>query len=235
MGAVSSNPAIRVLVVEDDNAAASDLVRGLTGQGFEVELATASRDAAQCMSSRSYDAVVLDLMLAEEGGFAVLARARGRGVAPIFVLSAQAELGDRLRAFELGAADFLPKPFWIEELVARIRSRLRVSNEPSRRIVRWRAVQLDLDARTAETDGRSIALTPSEFGVLAYLVERPGRAVSRDVLASQTLASLDRPDARTVDSHVARLRRKLGPGADAIATVWGVGYRFDGAVVERDS
>ncbi|MGH7296740.1 MAG: winged helix-turn-helix domain-containing protein, partial [Polyangiaceae bacterium] len=95
-----------------------------------------------------------------------------------------------------------------------------------KRVVRLETVALDLDARTATVDGRPAPLTPTEFAVLAFLVERRGRAVSRAVLAEQALASLEEPDARTVDSHVARLRKKLGPGAAAIATVWGIGYRF---------
>jgi DNA-binding response OmpR family regulator len=142
------------------------------------------------------------------------------------VVTARTDLPDRLRAFDLGAADFVTKPFWIEELVARIRSRLRLADALPKRVVRWEGVALDLDARTAVVDGRPAALTPTEFAVLAFLVERRGRAVSRGVLAEQALASLEEPDARTVDSHVARLRKKLGAGATAIATVWGIGYRF---------
>ena len=157
----------------------------------------------------------------------MLAQVRHRAPVPVIVLTARTDLPDRLRAFELGAADFVSKPFWIEELVARIRSRLRLREELPKRVVRWEGVALDLDARTATVEGRLASLTPTEFAVLAFLVERRGRAVSRAVLAEQALASLEEPDARTVDSHVARLRKKLGPGATAIATVWGIGYRFE--------
>jgi DNA-binding response OmpR family regulator len=218
---------VRVLVVEDDASTAAGIVRGLRGAGLDVDLSTHGDDGAKRVLSDRYDIVVLDLMLPEVNGFEVLERLRHRAPIPVIVLTARAELPDRLRAFELGAADFVTKPFWIEELVARIRSRLRLADEGPKRVVRWQGVALDLDARTAVVEGRPVTLTPTEFAVLAFLVERRGRAVSRAVLAEQALASLEEPDARTVDSHVARLRKKLGPGAPAIATVWGIGYRFE--------
>src|SRR5262249_48654031 len=148
------------------------------------------------------------------------------------VLTAKTALADRLRAFELGAADFVAKPFWIEELAARIRSRLRLVDEQPNRVVKWEGVTLDLDARAVTVEGRMAPLTPTEFAVLAFLVERRGRAVSRSVLAEQALSFLEEPDVRTVDSHVARLRKKLGAGSAAIATVWGIGYRFEIAGAE---
>jgi two-component system OmpR family response regulator len=171
--------------------------------------------------------IVLDLMLPEQSGFDVLERVRHRTQAPVIVLTARTDLPDRLRAFDLGAADFVAKPFWIEELAARIRSRLRLHDSRPNKVVSWSGVSLNLDAHSVEVEGKPGALTPTEFSILAFLVHRTGRPVSRRVLAEQVLASLDEPDARTVDSHVARLRKKLGPGAAAIVTVWGIGYRFD--------
>jgi DNA-binding response OmpR family regulator len=224
---MSQDSAARVLVVEDDASTAAGIVRGLRAAGLDVELSTDGVDAARRLLADKYDIVVLDLMLPRQSGFDVLDQVRHRAPVPVIVLTARADLPDRLRAFELGAADFVAKPFWIEELVARIRSRLRLGDELPKRVVRWQGVALDLDARTACVGGRPAALTPTEFAVLAFLVERRGRAVSRAVLAESALASLEEPDARTVDSHIARLRRKLGPGAAAIATVWGIGYRFE--------
>jgi two-component system OmpR family response regulator len=218
---------VRLLVVEDDASTAAGMVRGLKAAGFDVELSTDGSDAARRVVAERHDLVVLDLNLPGMTGFEVLETVRHRARCPVLVLTARTDLPDRLRAFELGAVDYLPKPFWIEELVARIRSRLRIAEEAPKRVVRWASVRLDLDARTAEVDGKPVALTPTEVAILAFLVERRGRAISRSVLAEQALASLDDPDARTVDSHVARLRRKLGSGAGAIVTVWGIGYRFE--------
>jgi two-component system OmpR family response regulator len=217
----------RVLVVEDDAATAAGIVRGLRSLQFDVDLSTSGDDGARRILSDRYDVIVLDLMLPEQSGFEVLARVRHRTQAPVIVLTARTDLPDRLRAFELGAADFVTKPFWIEELAARIRSRLRLGESRPSKVVSWSGVSLNVDARAIEVEGRPVTLTPTEFSILAFLVQRTGRPVSRRVLAEQVLASLDEPDARTVDSHVARLRKKLGPGAVAIATVWGIGYRFD--------
>lgn len=227
---VSATPTkTRVLVVEDDPRTASGIVRGLAAAGFEVELATDGVTGCRLALRRDHDVVVLDLLLPDRDGFEVLARIRDRVTAPTIVLTACADLGDRLRSFELGAADFLAKPFFVEELVARIRSRLAVRGTSPSRIVRWADAAVDLDARTLSVAGLAVALTRDELDLLAYLVARPGRAVPRRVLAEEACDRDSERDPRTVDTHVARLRRKLGPRAGAaIVTVWGIGYRFEG-------
>jgi DNA-binding response OmpR family regulator len=219
----------RIVVVEDDPGVAAGLVRGLKLAGFEVELATDGTAGARLALADGVAAVLLDLMLPARSGFEVLEIIRHRAAAPpVIVLSARTELGDRLRAFELGAVDFVPKPFWIEEVVARIRAHLpgAAPRAPSR-VVAWAGAAVNLDARTVTVDGEAVALTRFELDLLAYLVQRPGRAIPRAQLASHALGPLDERTDRTVDSHLARIRRKLGPAAAAIATVWGIGYRFD--------
>jgi len=203
-------------------------VRGLRGAGFEVELATDGAMGAKKALEGLFDAIVLDLMLPEQTGFSILEKLRGHTSAPVLVLTARSELPDRLRSFELGAVDFLAKPFWMEELVARLRAHLRISVEAPKRIVVWEDASLDLDGRTITVAGSQVTLTRHEFDVLAYLVERAGRAISRDQLAEHALAPDGQRDARTVDTHIARIRKKLGPGAGArIVTVWGIVYRFE--------
>ena len=220
----------RVLVVEDDAGVAAGIVRGLRGAGFEVELATGGVAAARKALEQPFDAIVLDLMLPEQSGFDVLEQLRGRSSVPVLVLTARADLEDRLRCFGLGAADFIAKPFWMEELVARLRTRLRIAPEAPRRVIRWANVQVDLDARSVAADDAPVALTKHEFDVLAHLVERPDRAISREQLAEQALDPFEQRDVRTVDTHIARIRKKLGPAAAAhLATVWGIGYRFEPA------
>ncbi len=219
-----------VLVVEDDASTAAGVVRGLRSAGFDVELATNGKEAVRLALTLRHDLVVLDLMLPEQNGFDVLQMLRERGfAAPVIVLTARTELEDRLRSFDFGAADFMAKPFWIEELVARIRSRLGARTARPRRIVPFGGVaELDLDARTATVAGVPVSLTRNELDILAYLIERSGRAITRDQLAASALEPDGARDTRTVDTHVARLRKKLGPVAcSCIATVWGIGYRFD--------
>lgn len=218
-----------LLVVEDDLAIATQLLRGLHAAGFSVELHNEGTGAARRAIDGGFDAVVLDLMLPGEHGLDVLGDIHARSPIPVVVLTAGVGLPTRLQAFERGAVDFLPKPFFMEELVARLRARLRVERSAPTRCVRWEDVEVDLDGRVVRVAGEDAGLTAHEFNVLAYLVERPGRAVGRDVLAERTLAPGEERSGRTVDSHVGRVRRKLGAGGDAIHTVWRIGYRFDPA------
>jgi two-component system OmpR family response regulator len=225
-------PVFRIVVVEDDPGVAAGLVRGLRLAGFEVELATDGNTGARLAMAPEVDAVVLDLLLPERSGFQVLEILQHRpAIPPVIVLSALTELDDRLRAFRLGAVDFVPKPFWVEEVVARLRAHLHVTEPPrSSRVVSWSNAVANVDARTVSVDGEPVALTRFEFDLLAYLLARPGRAIPRAQLASHALGPLDERTDRTVDSHLARIRKKLGPAAAAsLATVWGIGYRFDPA------
>lgn len=166
-----------VLVVEDDTGVAAGIVRGLRADGFEVELATNGSEGARKALSEPFDAIVLDLMLPEQSGVAILEQLQGRTSTPVLVLTAKADLSDRLRCFGLGAADFLTKPFWMEELVARLHARLRIQEAAPRRKVAWADAVLDLDGRTLIVGGDPVSLTRHEFDLLAYLVERPGRAI----------------------------------------------------------
>jgi two-component system OmpR family response regulator len=218
----------RLLVVEDDPGVAGGIVRGLREAGFEVELATSGVDGAKKALEGGFSAIILDLMLPGQTGFDVLEQLQGRSSIPVLVLTARSDLADRLKCFGLGAADFVTKPFWLEELVARLRARLRISPEAPKRVIRWANVALDLDSRLVTIEGTDAGLTKNEFDVLAHLVERQGRAISRDQLAEHALTPFEQRDARTVDSHIARIRKKLGAeGGARIATVWGIGYRFE--------
>jgi DNA-binding response OmpR family regulator len=225
---VAAPPSHRLLVVEDDAGVAGGIVRGLRAAGFEVELATNGVDGAKKGLDGGFSAIVLDLMLPGQSGFAVLEQLQGRTSVPVLVLTAKSDLADRLQCFGLGAADFITKPFWMEELVARLRTRLRINSEAPKRVVRWANVALDLDSRAVTVGEEDAGLTRNEFDLLAHLVERQGRAISRAQLAEHALTPFEQRDSRTVDSHIARIRRKLGAeGGSRIATVWGIGYRFE--------
>lgn len=217
----------RIVVVEDDNAIASCLVRGLRDAGFTVDLALDGVAGAKLALESNPDLVVLDLMLPGQSGFETLEQLRSRSSVPVIVLTALSGLEERLRVFGLGADDYLAKPFWMEELVARVRVRLRVPEPANKLVIRWDNVMVDLDARTVTVGQEAVELTRHEFNVLAYLLERPGRAASRQALADAALPLGGERVDRTVDSHVARIRRKLGEAGARIHTVWGIGYRFD--------
>ncbi len=216
----------RLLVVEDDVQVVQGLVSGLTRAGFDVTVAMDGEEASR-LALQPFDAVVLDLMLPVRTGFEVLDAMSGRVSTPVIVLSARTELDARLKSFQLGAVDFVPKPFWIEELVVRLRSRLALREEAPARTLTVGSTVLDLDRRTATREGADLGLTPHEFNLLAWLAERPRRAVSRRQLAEHTLTEEMGATDRTVDTHVSRVRKKLGPDGATIATVWGIGYRYD--------
>ena len=215
---------VSILVVEDDAEIAARLVRGLREADYGVELATDGAQAAE-LDPSAHAMVVLDLNLPHVDGFELLQKWRSRSSTPVLVLTANLDLQSRLRTFDLGAIDYMPKPFFMEELLARVRARV------GRRDVNPRTLQLgaavvDFDARQVFIEGEDLGLTTVEFNVLAYLLERPGRALSRRQIAEAALPSELEASDRVVDSHIARIRKKLREDAKVIVTVWGIGYRY---------
>ncbi|MED5371231.1 MAG: response regulator transcription factor [Myxococcota bacterium] len=217
----------RILVVEDDLGVVRSLIQGLHKAGFEVSVAMDGRAGLEAALAADHDLLVLDLMLPERTGFEILEALQGRSSTPIIVLSARTELPARLRSFEGGAVDFVPKPFFMAELVARIKAHLSFVESAPHRILELAGMEVDLDAREVRAGGEPLGLTTHEFNVLAFLMEREGRALSREQIADSALPEAGDRVARTVDSHVSRVRKKLGPEASAhIKTVWGIGYRY---------
>lgn len=217
-----------ILVVEDDTEIAQSIVQGLRETGFDVTLCNDGEQASIAMQRTSYSLVVLDWMLPEKTGEELLQEWRSRYTVPVIVLTARSELNDRLRCFELGAADYLSKPFWIQELIARIQTRLHRPKQLTHTRFQWADICVDLSARTVQQNGKTLSLQRMELNVLMYLIERKGRAVAREHIADAVLTLAGEPASpRTVDGHIARLRSKLGESAgQAIQTVWGIGYRF---------
>lgn len=216
----------RILVVEDEPDIAAHVVKGLKGVGHDVSLETRGDTAAERPLTEAFDLVVLDINLPGKSGFELLELWQSRQSAPIIVLTARTGLEDRLAAFDQGAVDFVTKPFFVEELIARIRARLSIKEDVVDTVT-WADVSLDKGARAVRRGDDDVGLTQHELNVLLYLAERPGRAIARSQLASGALASDGEVNDRTVDSHVARVRKKLGKdAAAAIKTVWGIGYRF---------
>lgn len=217
----------RILVVEDDTNLAQSMVQGLREAGFALALCNDGDAASRRMQQEPFDLVILDLMLPGKSGEILLEEWHSRYKVPVIVLTARTELSDRLRCFALGAADYLPKPFWMEELLARIRTRLHLQQEKPSRLIQWADISVNLDARVVHRGSHEIVMTRSEFNVLVYLLERQGRAVSRTQIADNALTVGDVRSPRTVDGYIARLRTKLGDLAgNCLETVWGIGYRF---------
>lgn len=227
----------RVLVVEDEPDIAALIAYQLTREGFRVETAATGPEALKAVNREIPDLVVLDRMLPGLSGDEVLAQLRSEAATrqlPVLVLTAKREQEDRISGFELGADDYLTKPFSPRELVLRCQAILRRINEPGAtsggRVLKAGTVRMDLGAHLVTVDGEEMGLTPTEFRLLQALLERRGRTQSRRQLLEKAWdveADIsDRIQTRTVDMHVRRLRAKLGKAGDWIETVRGFGYRL---------
>ena len=214
---------MRVLIVEDERSIAEPLAEGLRREGFEVEW-TATGAAA--LEADEPDVVLLDLRLPDMDGLDVCRSIRARSDVPIIIVTARGEEPDRVVGLELGADDYVVKPFGLRELIARIRAVTRRGRTaPADGPVQVGELEVDPRARRVRLSGRELDLTPKEFDVLAMLARDPGAVVSRRRLLDEVWETSWYGSTRTIDVHVAALRRKLGD-AGWIETVRGVGFRL---------
>ena len=216
---------MRLLLVEDEDRIASFVQKGLAAHGYTVERVATGREASSRAPSREFDLLILDLGLPDADGLDVLRAWRDRGVqTPVLILSARGEVRDRVEGLELGADDYLTKPFAFDELLARVRARLRPGPTGDATSVRFRDVELDLRTRRVSVAGRSVDLAPREFALLETFLRNPGQVLSREQLLSRVWGYDFDPQSNLVDVYVGYLRRKLGDGY--LETVRGAGYRL---------
>ncbi|HSL23645.1 MAG TPA: response regulator transcription factor [Vicinamibacterales bacterium] len=217
---------MRVLVVEDDPATRDVLQRGLQEALVRVD-AVGDSDAAEAHARKGgFDAIVLDVMLPGNDGFAVCRRLRTHGVdTPILLLTGRQALNDRVRGLDAGADDYLAKPFAFEELLARLRAltrRGRTRNLGS--VLKYGPIELDQGSRLVKVDGQAVLLTATEFRLLEYLLRRAEGLVSRQELAEHVWGGEVTPQSNVIDVYVSYLRRKLGPAGRLLRTVRLAGY-----------
>ncbi len=222
------NGAVRILLVEDDGAIAASTRDGLTGLGFAVDHVTTGAAALVAVSAGGPDVVLLDLGLPDMDGQEVCRRIRAASDTPVIVVSARGDEADRVIALELGADDYLVKPFGMRELAARIRAVLRRAAPvaaPASTVQGYGRLTVDRREHRVHVDGVEIALTAKEFDVLAYLAEDPGAVRRRTEILEHVWEGHWYGATKTVDAHVAAIRKKLGdPGW--IEAVRGVGFRL---------
>jgi two-component system, OmpR family, response regulator RegX3 len=214
---------VRILLVEDEDSIAEPLAAGLRREGFDVERAATGGAA---LAAPPADLVLLDLRLPDVDGLDVCRQLRERADTPIIVVTARGEESDRVVGLELGADDYVVKPFGLRELIARIRAVSRRSGGRTvNGVLRVGGLEVDERARRAALDGQELDLTPKEFDVLAALARDPGAAISRRRLLEEVWQTTWYGSSKTIDVHVAALRRKLGDSS-LIETVRGVGFRL---------
>lgn len=225
----------RIALVEDEPDIAEVLRYNLQREGFEVEVFPRGDTALAAIRRRAPDLVLLDLMLPGLDGLELcrlLKREAKTATIPLIMLTARGEETDRIVGLELGADDYVPKPFSPREVVLRIRAVLRRRSgegpeaETTAPVLEAGAVRLHPDAFRLEVAGTDVVMTATEFKLLHFLMSRANRVQTRDTLLTEVWGYSEGVDSRTIDTHVRRLRRKLGPEAARIETIVGVGYRF---------
>jgi DNA-binding response OmpR family regulator len=215
----------RILVADDEVRITAFIEKGLRKHGFTTLAVHDGESAASMARDEDFDLLILDLGLPRCDGFEVLRRVRGRGERlPVIVLTAQKELEATVEGFESGADDYVTKPFRFDELLARVRARLRDPGRPDERLLSAAGVELDLRARVARAAGTEVALSAREFALAEALMANAGAVLSREQLLSRVWGYDFDGASNVVDVYVSYLRRKLGD--DVIETVRGIGYRF---------
>lgn len=225
-----------ILLVEDTEELGRVVVRELEAAGYTVRWAKDGEAGLKLHAAHAPDLVLLDWMLPGIDGLTVLRRLREYAATPVLMLTARSEETDRVLGLELGADDYLTKPFSLRELLARVRAMLRraelvreqISQDrrPASDALHYGSLTLDAEAHLATLDGEGLDLSLTEFNLLELLLRHPGRAFSRNYLLDTVWGVEYVGGDRSVDNAVLRLRKKLGPLGDQIETVWGVGYRL---------
>ena len=229
----------KTILVVDDKANVRTLLREyLTEEGFHVVTAENGQEALYVARHEKHDLVILDIMMPEMGGYDFLRAYRKEQDTPVIMLTAKIEESDKVLGLELGADDYVTKPFGMREIVARIRAVLRRTGQtaPPSEVLRGADITLDKGGHTVKVGDDFIDLTPSEFDLLAVLLESPGRVFSRLDLLEKLQGTAFEGVERTIDVHIRNLRTKIEPDPSQpryIETVFGVGYRFGAGSSER--
>jgi DNA-binding response OmpR family regulator len=228
-----------ILLVEDAQDLAQVILRDLRAEGYDVLHAADGLTALELHAKHEPDLVILDWMLPKLDGLAVLRQIRQSSPVPVLMLTARTEETDRVVGLEVGADDYLTKPFGMRELIARVRALLRriehvqqilaADREPERDVLRYETLALDPQGYETTLDGAPLDLTRTEFDLLHLLLRNPGRAFSRTYLLDTVWGENYILGDRSVDNAILRLRKKLGSHGEAIETVWGLGYRLRNA------
>lgn len=221
---------MQILIIEDEQKTAAFLQKGLSEQGFTVDAAYNGDDGLLRLKDKKYDICILDVMLPGKDGWAVIAAMKDQKTdTPVIFLTAKDTVADRVKGLELGADDYLVKPFAFSELLARVKSVIRRSPSRQTTLLKIADLELDLTAHRVTRAGKRLDLTPKEFALLSLLMRRMGEVLSRNLIAEQVWDMAYNADSNVVDVHIRRLRMKLDDPFDRklLHTVRGVGYMIE--------
>ncbi|MEC7834626.1 MAG: response regulator transcription factor [Pseudomonadota bacterium] len=217
---------MRILVVEDEPTLSKQIVHSLKNVGYAVDAALDGEEGYFLGDTEPYDVIVLDLGLPKIDGFTILDRWRRSGnKTPVLILTARDRWQDKIKGFDIGADDFVTKPFSMEEVIARVRALIRRSKGLAKSIIEFGPISLDTSRSKVMVNGRKIILTLREYKIFSYLIYNQGKVVSRTELTEHTYDKNFDRDSNVIDTFIKKIRNKIG--IDCITTVRGMGYRFD--------
>ena len=219
-----------LLIVDDESRIRALIAKYAKFEGYEVEEATNGMQAVEMCRKKHYDLIIMDVMMPELDGFSAVREIRKTETVPVIMLSARGEEYDRIPGFELGIDDYVVKPFSPKELMMRVGAVLKRGGGREKQedeIVTIGNLQVDFTARRVSVEGQEVDLSPKEYDLLFYMVRNRGIALTREKLISEVWGYDFFGDDRTLDTHIKLLRKQLGPCADKITTLRGVGYRFE--------
>ena len=222
-----------ILVVEDDRNISDLIHMYLVKEGFDVRIAGDGGKAIEEFQKAAPDLILLDIMLPVMDGWAVCAKIRETSQVPIIMLTARGEEQDELQGFDLGVDEYISKPFSPKILVARVEAILRRSNAAASDVIQVGGIDINKAAHEVTIDGTPVELSFKEFELLSYFVDNQGIALSREKILNNVWNYDYFGDARTIDTHVKKLRSKMGSKGEYIKTVWGMGYKFEVAEQQR--
>ncbi|MFV9567161.1 response regulator transcription factor [Thermoanaerobacter mathranii] len=220
----------KVLVIEDEEGMRDILKTYLENNGYEVLVAENGKIGLEYFNNnKDINIILLDIMLPDISGWNLLKTIREKSKVPVMMITARGEEYDKLLGFELGADDYVVKPFSPKEVVARVKAILaRTSGESEVEKTEYEGISINVSSREVTVDGEKIDLTPKEFDLLKLLIDNKGKVVSREKCLNEVWGYDFYGDLRTVDTHIKQLREKLGEKRKLIKTVWGIGYKLDG-------
>ncbi|MFD2171662.1 response regulator transcription factor [Tumebacillus lipolyticus] len=221
----------RILIADDEADMRTLLKIALRSQGYETLEADSGASACELLRREAVDLLILDIMMPELDGWQVLQELQGK--MPTLVLSARGTVEDRIKGLELGASDYLIKPFDMRELIARVQALLRRQDPENKSVIRRGPLYLDRAAKAVRVESTLLELTPKEYELFELLAMHPGQVFSREQMVERLWGFDYEGELRAVDTHIKKVRVKLreaGGEANWIATVWGFGYKFDGAL-----